>query len=116
MVERSSNILKHIGITALIRPVSMLLSFVQIRFMVAYLGDEKYGIWATLLSIMSWISSCDMGIGNGLRNRLGEAFAVGNKEKAREYIATSYFNFHSIIDFICKCFLCFFVFRLAKGF
>lgn len=111
MVERSSNILKHIGITALIRPVSMLLSFVQIRFMVAYLGDEKYGIWATLLSIMSWISSCDMGIGNGLRNRLGEAFAVGNKEKAREYIATSYFIIFivSLILFVSAFFVSLFL-------
>lgn len=103
MSKRSSNILKHIGITALTRPISMLLLFIQIRFMVAYLGDEKYGIWATLLSIMSWISSCDMGVGNGLRNKLGEAFAVGNKEKAKEYIATSYFIIFivSLILFLC---------------
>ena len=106
MSKRSSNILKHIGITALTRPISMLLLFIQIRFMVAYLGDEKYGIWATLLSIMSWISSCDMGVGNGLRNKLGEAFAVGNKEKAKEYIATSYFIIFvvSLILFICGFF------------
>lgn len=91
MSERSNNILKHIGITALTRPLSMFLSFIQIRFMVTYLGNEKYGIWATLLSIMSWISCCDMGIGNGLRNKLGEAFSSGNKESAKEYIATSYF-------------------------
>lgn len=91
MLERSNNILKHIGITALTRPLSMFLSFVQIRFMVTYLGNEKYGIWATLLSIMSWISGCDMGIGNGLRNRLGMAFSSKDEESAKEYIATSYF-------------------------
>lgn len=103
MSKRSSNILKHIGITALTRPISMLLSFIQIRFMVTYLGDEKYGIWATLLSIMSWISSCDMGVGNGLRNKLGEAFAAEDNDKAKEYIATSYFIIFivSLILFLC---------------
>ena len=97
MSKRSSNILKHIGITALTRPISMLLLFIQIRFMVAYLGDEKYGIWATLLSIMSWISSCDMGVGNGLRNKLGEAFAVGNKEINERAARSTTSPNHSII-------------------
>lgn len=54
---------------------SMALSLLYVPVVLNYLGDYKYGVWASILSILSWITYFDLGIGNGLRNRLSEAVA-----------------------------------------
>ena len=54
------------------------------------LGQEKFGIWVTLLTVINWVSFFDMGIGNGLRNKVTESLSHSQKEKAREYVTTAY--------------------------
>ncbi|MGL4998721.1 MAG: lipopolysaccharide biosynthesis protein, partial [Cetobacterium sp.] len=57
-----------------------------------YLGVENYGIWATILSILSWISFFDVGIGNSLRTKLVEYLEKKQEKEARELISTAYIN------------------------
>ena len=64
-----------------------------------YLNPAEYGVWLTLLSILSWISFFDIGLGNGLRNRLTETFAKHNYNQARIYTSTA-FAVLSLIIFI----------------
>lgn len=78
------------------KPVSMFISFIYVPVVMNYLGIEKYGIWVTLLSILSWINYFDLGIGNGLRNKLTQAMATDPDNKLRQvqlissaYIMTS---------------------------
>jgi O-antigen/teichoic acid export membrane protein len=66
------------------------LSFFLIPLMIEYLGAEKYGVWSTVMAIMSWILLCDLGIGNGLRNKVAELIAKGDSFSAKEYISSSY--------------------------
>lgn len=76
---------------ALYKGVSILLSLIYVPVVLNYLGDYKYGVWATVLSILSWISYFDLGIGNGLRNRLSEALASDNpKVDARTLVSSAY--------------------------
>jgi len=58
--------------------------------MIKYLGNEQYGIWSTLLSIVSWIVLFDIGIGNGLRNKISESLAKDSLHEAQRYISTAY--------------------------
>ena len=39
---------------------------------------------------MLWIDQFDIGLGNGLRNKLAEALAKGDKEKARRLVSTTF--------------------------
>ncbi len=55
-----------------------------------YLGKVEYGIWLTLHSILMWLVNLDFGLGNGLRNKLAEAFAISNIKLARTYVSTAY--------------------------
>lgn len=55
-----------------------------------YLGNKDYGIWLTLASMLSWLINLDFGIGNGLRNKLAEAYAVKDFKLARIYVSTGY--------------------------
>jgi O-antigen/teichoic acid export membrane protein len=54
------------------------------------LSNERYGVWAAVLNVLNWITIFDIGIGNGLRNRLAEALAIGDFKQARAYVSTSY--------------------------
>ena len=65
-----------------------------------YLNAYEYGIWLTLNSILAWINSFDIGLGNGLRNKLTTAIAEGNKEKARAYVSTTFFMLIAIISVV----------------
>lgn len=56
-----------------------------------YLNPYEYGIWLTLNSLLMWINSFDIGLGNGLRNKLAEAVAKDDKELARAYVSTTFF-------------------------
>lgn len=55
-----------------------------------YLGKVEYGIWLTLHSILMWLVNLDFGLGNGLRNKLAEAFALNDIKLARTYVSTAY--------------------------
>ncbi|MCK8492297.1 oligosaccharide flippase family protein [Spirosoma sp. RP8] len=79
-----------------VRGVGMLISLVLVPMTIDYLSNEVYGAWLTISSIVTMISFFDIGIGNGLRNKLSEAISKQEVELARTYISTAYFIFGMI--------------------
>ena len=73
-----------------IKGFSFLLIFIYIPLVLDYLGDEKYGLWATILSVMTWINLCDIGIGGGLRNVLTAELSEGKRAEAKKSVSTAY--------------------------
>ena len=63
-MELNSNMRSSMVQAALFKGVSILLSLAYVPVVLNYLGDYKYGVWAVVLSILSWISYFDLGIGN----------------------------------------------------
>ncbi len=87
-IERTQNYLSQIRGSVTYKAVAMGASFLAIPLMIRYLGQESYGVWSTLLTVMSWLVFFDFGVGNGVRNKVAEALAVNNSALARDYIAT----------------------------
>lgn len=87
---RSKNLRKNVILSFLLKFLSYLFSFMVVSVSINYLNSEQYGIWITLLSILSWVSFTDIGLGNGLRNKLTEALSKRNYKDAKEYISTTY--------------------------
>ncbi len=56
---------------------------------------------------MTWINSFDIGIGNGLRNKLTECLTFGEIERARNLISTAYFIFILLSALIFLLFISF---------
>jgi len=75
-------------------------TFIIIPIMIKYLGEQQYGIWSTLLSIISWIVLFDIGIGNGLRNKISESLAKDKMQEAQNYISTAYVIIGIILIFL----------------
>lgn len=88
--NRTRNYFKQLKGSLVFKLLAIGSSFLIIPLMIKYLGNEQYGIWSTLLSIVSWIVLFDIGIGNGLRNKISESFAKDNKKEAQNYISTAY--------------------------
>ena len=88
--ERTRNYLHQIKGAIVYKVVGMLASFLAIPLMIRYLGQEQFGVWSTLLTVMSWIVFFDLGVGNGLRNKVAEALAKNAKVEAANYIASGY--------------------------
>lgn len=88
--KRTKNYFKQLKGSLIFKILAIASSFLIIPLMIKYLGVEQYGIWSTLLSIVSWIVLFDIGIGNGLRNKISEALAKDDKKEAQNYISTAY--------------------------
>lgn len=88
--ERTRNYLHQIKGAVLYKAVAMLASFIAIPLMIQYLGKEQFGVWSTLLTVMSWVVFFDLGVGNGLRNKVAEALAKNDKAEAANFIASGY--------------------------
>lgn len=75
----------------LLKGLSLILSFVMTPLYLAYFSDQAVlGIWYTILSILTWILTFDLGIGNGLRNKLAQALTVGDRKEAKNLISSAY--------------------------
>ena len=99
-----SKTLKSMGLNFLIKGGSYLLTFIYVSLVLEYLGDEQYGLWATILSVMAWINLCDVGVGGGLRNILTAELSEGYLERAKKSVSTAYVVL-SVLSLIIWAFL-----------
>jgi O-antigen/teichoic acid export membrane protein len=108
--KRSNRAIKSILNTSLIKGLSILISFLQIRFAYDFLDPSRYGIWVLLGTFINMFGFFDIGLGNGLRNRFGEALANNDDFLAKKYVSTTY-----ALVFFISVFL-FFSFSIANIF
>ncbi len=90
-----------------LKGLSLLISLLYVPLLLNSLNTENYAIWLTLTSIVSWIAMLDIGLGNGLRNKLAEAVAQGNEILARKYVSSAYGALSIIIIGFVSIFLVF---------
>jgi O-antigen/teichoic acid export membrane protein len=88
---RTLNIGKQITYSFIFKAISIFIGFAYVPLLLNYLNQEKYGIWLTLTSILGWFSFFDIGLGNGLRNKLAEAIAKNDFVLGKKYVSTTYF-------------------------
>ena len=93
-------------LSGFMKPLSMILGYVYVPVVLNYLGTEKYSVWSTLLTILSWISYFDIGIGNGLRNKLTEAIAKHRMDESKKLVSSAY-AFVAVIVVIVATVFCF---------
>lgn len=88
--ERTIKVKKNIAASLLIKGASIVVSFMMVPLTIDYVNPTQYGIWLTLSSVIVWFGFFDIGLGNGLRNKLAEALAKDDILNARKYISTAY--------------------------
>jgi len=89
--KRSQKVKKNIIASTIIKVVDGVTNLLIVPVTLGYLSSYEYGVWLVLSSILSWINTFDIGLGNGLRNKLTESLAKGDQEASRKYVTTTMF-------------------------
>ena len=95
--KRTSLLKKNIIFSFLIKGWGGLVYLLLIAVTLRCLGVYENGIWMTISSIVVWIDMMDIGLGNGLRNVLATEMAMGDYDKARESVSTTFFMLIMIV-------------------
>lgn len=87
---RTVLIKKNIAGSLVIKGWSCIIQFLLVPITLKCLNQYEYGIWLTINSILIWIDQFDIGLGNGLRNKLAESLANGDKKKSQILVSTTF--------------------------
>ena len=69
--------------------VAMLAAIVTVPLTLDFLGAERYGLWVTMVALVSMLSFADMGIGNGLITVLARAHGRNDRDGAHSYFSSA---------------------------
>lgn len=108
--QRTHRLKGNIIVILILKGISILISLMYVPLLLGSMDTDNYAVWLTLTSLVSWIALFDIGLGNGLRNRLSETLAKNDITQSKKYISTAYcgviivamFLFISFFD--CKSF------------
>lgn len=88
--KRTKKVSKNIVGLGILQAVNMFISFLLVPIVMDFVSPSQYGIWLTVSSMVSWLSLLDVGLGNGMKNRLTESISRGNIKMAKEIVSTTY--------------------------
>lgn len=88
--HRSSLLQKNILASFVIKGWSAAIVLLLVPATLNCLGEYKNGIWLTISSLLLWIDNMDIGLGNGLRNKVAEYMAHGECERTRSLISSTF--------------------------
>lgn len=88
--ERTVKAKKNILASTLLKGLDSIIYLLLVPVTLGYLNPYEYGIWLTINSILMWINSFDIGLGNGMRNKLAIAIANNDKTLGRIYVSTTF--------------------------
>lgn len=87
-----------------IKGAALLLSLLMMPAYIKFFDNYKLlGVWFAILSMLTWILFFDLGIGNGLRNRLVDTFVNHDIKEAKHFISSAYCIVGLIVIVLATC-------------
>lgn len=90
MQDRSRYLFANIAASFLIKGWSAVVVLLLVPATLHCLGEYQNGIWLTISSLLLWIDNMDIGLGNGLRNKVAEYMAHDETERTRRLISSTF--------------------------
>jgi len=87
--SRSALLVKNIISSFAIKGWSSVVVLLMVPLTLNCLGAYQNGVWLTISSMLVWIDQMDIGLGNGLRNRLAIHMAHGDMAEARKVVSST---------------------------
>ncbi len=103
--ERSRKLAFNVLSSMVVKVISMVVTLALMPISLQLTDKTTYGVWLTLSSVILWLNFFDMGLSNGLTNKLSSSFALGETLKARKFLSTTYFLLLLILIPICFIFI-----------
>lgn len=88
--SRSGKIKKNAIQGGIIKGISIVLSLILVPLILNYVDKSTYGLWLSISSLSMWLSFFDIGLNNGLKNKLGIALANNDNVMAKKLVSTTY--------------------------
>lgn len=80
----------------LARIVQIGTSLVTVPLTLKYLGNERFGLWMTISSVLAMAAFADFGVGNGVLNTVAKAFGKDDTEGVRRAVSSGFAVLNSI--------------------
>ncbi len=81
--------------------ISVITGLVNVPLTLSYLGEERFGLWMTLMSFVAFLAFADMGVGIGLQNALSECDGKGNRNAPRGLVSSAIFAMFMVFTVLC---------------
>lgn len=88
--DRAKKANKNAFFMLIFRGVNILISFLYVPLLIKSLNSFHYGIWLTITSLLMWLNLFDIGLGNGLRNKLSQSLAQNSNSESKKLVSTAY--------------------------
>ena len=99
--DRSVAVKKNIVGSLFVKGCSIIISLLIVPLTLGYVSSDLYGIWLTLSSIIMWLNFFDIGFTLGLKIKLTEAIALGDMQRGKVLVSTTYFMMIAIFIPLC---------------
>lgn len=86
---RTAAIYRNVVLSFLLKGFSAIITLLMVPLTLTCLGEYKNGVWLTISSLLVWIDQMDIGLGNGLRNKLAESIAHNDTMQARQSVSST---------------------------
>ena len=88
---------KNIAASFFLRAFTGIISLILVPLTLKCLGEYENGVWLTISSILLWIENFDVGLGNGLRNKLSAYVAHEDWQHAQKSVSTTFILMFAIM-------------------
>jgi O-antigen/teichoic acid export membrane protein len=78
------------GVATVARAVQVGSSLITIPLTLKYLGNERFGLWMTISSVLAMAAFADFGIGNGVLNTVAKAFGKDDTPGIRKAVSSGF--------------------------
>jgi O-antigen/teichoic acid export membrane protein len=84
------------GVALMARAVQVGSSLITVPLTLKYLGNERFGLWMTISSVLAMAAFADFGVGNGVLNTVAKAFGKDDREGIRRAVSSGFAVLSSI--------------------
>jgi O-antigen/teichoic acid export membrane protein len=88
--ERNRRAMLTGSAAAMARLAQISTSLITVPLTLRYLGNERFGLWMAISSVLAMAAFADFGIGNGVLNTVADAFGKGDVEEIRRAISSGF--------------------------
>jgi O-antigen/teichoic acid export membrane protein len=78
------------SVSTLARVVQIATSLITVPLTLKYLGNERFGLWMTISSVLAMAAFADFGVGNGVLNTVAKAFGKDDMGGVRKAVSSGF--------------------------
>ena len=88
--ERHRRALMTGSVSTIARTVQICTSLITVPLTLRYLGNERFGLWMTISSVLAMASFADFGVGNGVLNAVAKCFGKDDLQGIRRAVSSGF--------------------------